>query len=169
VCGSGANFCLVDDRNPGNFFCGADCSQGQACPFGYACRDVTVVFTQSMCSAASPSCPGRVDLPCSNSADCRHGGTCIIPAGQSTGTCAGKCLIASGDPTGLCTCLADSDCAQDTCVMGQCSISRRICSTPFDCAPIHCVDVTPDAGSFGSCLIGQNCAPAPGLSCLDVK
>ena len=83
------------------------------------------------------------------------------------GYCAGACAIDEGDTTGFCTCQVDADCAQETCSLGECSISRRPCTQASDCQqhPIRCVDF--EGG--GGCLIGQNCAPSSGLSCLEVK
>lgn len=165
ICGSGPNYCLIDTAHPGNYFCGADCSDGQACPRGYSCQDVIVVMSQWQCTRADPVCPTNVQLPCTENADCKRGGTCVKAAGQPSGFCAGKCDLAEGDPVGFCSCQTDSDCAQETCSAGECSISRRKCITEKDCRPIHCVDYQ----GGGGCLIGQNCAPANGLSCLEVQ
>lgn len=165
ICGSGANYCLIDTRNPGNYFCGADCSEGQSCPRGYACQDVIVVFTQWACSRSNPACPANPSLPCDDDTDCKRGGTCAKAPGQPTGYCAGACAIEEGDTTGFCSCQVDSDCAQETCTAGECSISRHKCVRDQDCQTIRCVDFQ---GS-GGCLIGQNCAPANGLSCLEVR
>jgi hypothetical protein len=73
--------------------------------------------------------------------------------------------VSEGDENGFCTCQVDQDCAQETCSAGECSISRRACVTDNDCRAIRCVDFQ----GGGGCLIGQNCAPADGLSCNDVK
>src|SRR5262249_3556224 len=51
-CGRGANFCLIDTTTLSNF-CGADCSQGQACPRGYACSDVIVVSHLPTCGSTA--------------------------------------------------------------------------------------------------------------------
>jgi hypothetical protein len=48
---------------------------------------------------------------------------------------------------------------------GECSISRKRCVTSDDCRSIRCVDFS----GAGGCLIGQNCAPASGLSCNDIR
>jgi hypothetical protein len=165
TCGTGANYCLIDTQNVGNFFCGADCSEGQSCPRGYECQDVIVVYTQWACSAANPACPANPALPCTaDGGECRHGGQCVIASGQQVGFCAGQCSVAEGDPEGFCTCQVDADCAQETCSMGECSISRHRCVNDNDCKSIRCVDF----GGVGGCLIGQNCAPANGLSCVQV-
>ncbi len=164
VCGTGANYCLVDTTNGGSF-CGADCSEGQQCPRGYDCSDVVVVYTQWACSRGNPSCPANNALTCMKDSDCKHGGTCVIPTGAAIGTCAGKCAVNEGDNNGFCTCLVDSDCAQESCSAGECSISRKKCVTQADCRPIRCVDF----GGVGGCLIGQNCAPADGLTCVELR
>jgi len=165
ICGSGPNYCLVDTRNPGNYFCGADCSSGQSCPRGYSCEDVIVVLTQWACSRSNPGCPTNPTLPCMTDSDCRRGGSCVKSPGQASGYCGGKCAVSEGDENGFCTCQVDQDCAQETCSAGECSISRRACVTDNDCRAIRCVDFQ----GGGGCLIGQNCAPADGLSCNDVK
>jgi len=165
TCGVGPNYCLIDTRHPGAYYCGADCSQGQSCPRGYGCQDVIVVFTQWACTRSNPSCPTNPALPCTSDAQCKRGGTCVIPAGLASGYCAGKCAIDEGDSTGFCTCQVDSDCAPESCNAGECSISRRKCVGDQDCRTIRCVDFQ----GAGGCLIGQNCAPANGLTCNEVK
>jgi hypothetical protein len=84
--------------------------------------------------------------------------------GQVSGFCGGMCSLREGDNNGFCTCLVDNDCAQETCTQGECSISRRPCVTEQDCHSIRCVDFN----GAGGCLIGQNCAPGDGLTCLQV-
>jgi hypothetical protein len=165
ICGSGPNYCLIDTRHPGNFYCGSDCGAGQSCPRGYACQDVIVVVSQWACSRTNPACPSNAELPCSNDAQCRRGGSCIIPTGQDAGFCAGKCAVDEGDENGFCSCQVDQDCARETCSGGDCTISRRACVNDTDCRSIRCVDFQ----GGGGCLIGQNCAPADGLNCNDVK
>ena len=165
VCGTGANYCLIDTTHAGNFYCGTDCSEGQACPRGYGCSDVIVVFTQWACTKSNPACPTNAGLPCVMDTDCKRGGYCAKATGAASGLCAGRCGIEEGDTTGFCSCQVDADCAQETCSLGECSISRKKCVTEQDCRPIRCVDF----GGGGGCLIGQNCAPTNGLSCLEVK
>jgi len=165
VCGSGPNYCLIDTRNPGNSFCGADCSSGQSCPRGYSCQDVIVVLSQWACTRSNPACPVNVNLPCTKDEECPRGGNCGIQPGQTSGYCAPKCAIDEGDENGFCTCMEDADCAQETCTMGECSISRKPCVTDPDCRSIRCVDFQ----GGGGCLIGQNCAPANGLTCIEVR
>jgi hypothetical protein len=166
VCGTGPNYCLVDNAHPGNSFCGADCSQGQDCPRGYRCADVIVVMRQWACTRSNPACPVNTQYPCTESAQCPRGGNCVKqPGAQQTGYCAPACAVAEGNENGFCSCLVDSDCAQESCSMGECTISRRPCITEQDCRPIHCVDFN----GRGGCLIGENCAPANGLTCLQVQ
>lgn len=165
ICGTGPNYCLIDTRNPGNQYCGSDCGAGQTCPRGYACQDVIVVLSQWECSRANPTCPSNPSLPCTTDADCRRGGSCNKSPGQASGFCGGKCGIEEGDDTGFCSCQLDADCAQETCSGGECSISRRACVNDTDCRSIRCVDYQ----GGGGCLIGQNCAPSNGLSCVEVK
>ncbi len=165
TCGIGANYCLIDTRRRGSPFCGADCAEGQSCPRGYSCQEVIVVSRRQSCSKANPTCAPDMRLSCSNDTECKHGGTCIKAPGQATGACAGKCAIEEGDQAGFCSCQVDSDCAQDTCSQGECTISRRRCINPEDCRRIRCVDF--EGG--GGCFIGQNCAPANGLTCVEVR
>ncbi len=164
-CGIGANYCLIDTANPGNFFCGADCSEGQSCPRGYDCSDVIVVYTKQQCFRAAPACDANPLLVCMKNEDCPFGGTCVISTGMATGTCAGRCAVGENEPAGFCTCLQDSDCAQQSCSAGECTISRKKCVTTNDCRQPRCVDFD----GVGGCLIGQNCAPANGLSCVQVQ
>jgi Cys-rich repeat protein len=166
-CGTGPNYCLVDTVNPGNSFCGADCSDGQACPNGFGCSDVIVVGLPgtASCSAANPSCPANQNLPCVDDTECPRGGVCAKLAGQANGFCAGRCAMREGASQGFCTCLETPDCGQETCSMGECSISRRPCVTEQDCRAIRCVDFH----GAGGCLIGQNCAPSQGLTCLNLR
>jgi hypothetical protein len=167
TCGTGPNFCLVDTYHPGNSFCGADCSQGQSCPNGYACHDIIVVGTAGspQCSPSNPACPVNAALDCTADADCPRGGTCVPDPGQPGGHCAGGCSVGENQSVGYCTCLVDADCAQDSCSAGECTISRRPCVTVNDCPIARCVDFD----GHGGCLIGQNCAPADGLSCNEVQ
>ncbi|MGQ0505196.1 MAG: hypothetical protein ACT4TC_07725 [Myxococcaceae bacterium] len=167
TCGRGANYCLIDTANRGNYYCGVDCSSGEACPRGYGCQDVIVVLQQTQCSRANPYCAPRANArSCTSNADCKHGGNCVIQAGQTSGLCAGKCAIDEGDDFGYCSCEATEDCVQEACGSDQlCTISKRNCNTNADCRTINCVDYQ----GAGGCLIGQNCAPNNGLSCLQVK
>jgi Cys-rich repeat protein len=163
VCGRGPNFCLIDTTHGGNF-CGADCSEGQACPRGYRCSDVVVVFRQWECSA-SKGCAPNPNFPCATDEECPRGGVCAKAPGQPNGHCAARCSIDEGDSIGYCSCLEDADCAQESCSAGECSITRRPCVDSTDCRPIRCVDFR----GAGGCLVGQNCAPAEGLTCLEVR
>jgi hypothetical protein len=165
VCGTGANYCLIDTANPGNYFCGADCAEGQACPRGYSCQDVIVVYTQWACARSNPACPTNPGLPCTEDKDCKRGGVCAKLAGQTSGFCQGQCGVSEGEELGFCSCQVDADCAQQSCSGGECSISRQKCVNDGDCRAIRCVDF--EGG--GGCLVGQNCAPADGLSCLQVR
>lgn len=163
TCGTGANFCIIDTRLASTY-CGADCSEGQACPRGYGCRDIRVVYTRWQCGATQ-ACPGDPTLPCGSDTDCKRGASCLKAAGSDQGLCAGQCRIREGSGFGYCSCQVDADCAQQACSGGECSISRKKCIDKADCATIHCVDFD----GVGGCLIGQNCTPANGLTCAEVK
>jgi len=162
TCGHGANFCITDTRTHSTY-CGADCSSGQACPRGYECRDIRVVLTRWSCDV-SHACQGDPTLPCTLDSDCARGGTCSKLTGASTGYCSGQCRLREGSDFGFCSCQQDSDCVTDTCTQGECSVSRLPCVTDAECRTIRCVE---DNG-VGACLIGQNCTPTNGLTCVDV-
>lgn len=89
VCGTGANYCLIDTAHPGNFYCGTDCAEGQACPRGYACSDVIVVFSQWACGPGN-GCKANETLNCEKDEDCKRGGVCSKLPGQASGKCAGR-------------------------------------------------------------------------------
>jgi hypothetical protein len=161
TCGVGANFCIIDTRSHSNY-CGVDCSEGQTCPRGYGCRDIRVVYSQSRCDASRP-CQPNFALPCQQDSDCKRGGQCI-KTGGAAGFCAGRCRLREGSNFGFCSCQVDFDCALESCTQGKCSISQKACITKDDCRPIHCVDFD----GVGGCLIGQNCTPNNGLTCIEV-
>ncbi len=162
TCGSGANYCIIDTQTDATY-CGADCSQGQACPNGYGCRDIRVVLTRWECDANNP-CKGDTTLPCSADTDCARGGVCLKTDGMITGFCSGQCRLKEGANFGYCSCQTNADCVQQSCSMGECTISRRNCVNDIDCDEIQCVDFN----GVGGCLIGQNCTPANGLTCVQV-
>lgn len=164
LCGAGPNYCLIDTRNRGSY-CGADCSAGQACPRGFSCQDVIVVSGLRQCSRQNPSCPPNPSLPCTEDSQCRRGGTCVKEVGAASGFCAGRCEIDEGDQIGFCGCQVDSDCSTETCSGGECTITKRKCTGDDDCKTIRCVDFQ----RSGGCFIGQNCAPANGLSCAEIR
>lgn len=163
TCGRGPNFCITDTRTASTY-CGADCSAGQQCPRGYGCRDIRVVFTRWQCNA-NQACPGDPSLPCSADRDCQRGGTCVKPPGQMNGSCAGQCILREGASFGFCSCQVNEDCAAESCSMGECTITRRPCVNDDQCRTIRCVDFE----GIGACLIGQNCTPSNGLTCVEVQ
>ncbi len=124
-----------------------------------------MVLTQWACSRSNPACPINQMLPCMNDSECKRGGVCAKNPGEASGFCQGRCAVDEGDEQGFCSCQVDSDCAPESCMAGECSISRKKCVTGEDCKSIRCVDFS----GAGGCLIGQNCAPANGLSCNDIR
>lgn len=167
-CGRGANFCLYSTYTGGTY-CGVDCSQGQSCPNGYDCRDVIVVWTRTQCRSTEECMTPdhRSDIPCERDEDCPNHGMCGRDPGMPTGFCYGACTFHEGANQSFCACVADEDCAQDSCVAETrtCSISKRPCDPKAGgCTKIRCVDF----GNKGGCLIGQNCKPVEGLTCADV-
>lgn len=163
TCGVGANFCIIDTRTSATY-CGADCSEGQQCPRGYGCRDIRIVYSRWMCGDGL-TCPGDPTLPCTEDTDCKRGGKCLKLPGASNGTCAGQCWRREGSSFGYCTCQQDLDCPQQACSQGECTVSRKKCVQDDDCRQIRCVDFE----GVGACLIGQNCTPANGLTCVEVQ
>jgi hypothetical protein len=159
-CGNGPNYCLIDTSHVGAFYCGVDCSAGQVCPRGYACQSVIVVGLPgtAQCSQTQ-GCAPHPDVPCFADGGCPRGGICV------NGQCAGQCRPDESAQIDFCTCISQSDCPRETCSGGECSISRRPCVTDDSCPPFFCVDF----GGVGGCLIGSNCAPANGLTCVEVK
>jgi hypothetical protein len=174
TCGEGPNFCLIDTVDVGAYYCGSDCSQGQTCPRGYSCQDVIVVGLPgtTQCTPIGPAgglepgiCPPSAEMPCTLDSDCPFGGTCQVSSGQDAGYCGGLCSSGEGDKIGFCTCLSDTDCPSESCTAGACDITRQPCITSSDCHFIHCVDFQ----GAGGCWVGENCAPADGLTCLDIR
>ncbi len=167
TCGaSGSNFCLVDTRTVGKYFCGADCGKGQTCPRGFECTDVVIPPTRVSCSSANRSCTPNGGLPCTDDSACSFGASCVKPNGSNNGRCAAPCYIKEGDAAGFCGCQLDTDCAQEQCTVGGwCSITMEPCSSTTPCPKIQCVDV----GGIGGCRIGKNCAPGDGLACDQVR
>ena len=163
TCGRGANFCIIDTRT-NSTYCGADCSEGQSCPRGYGCRDIRVVFTRWQCSATQ-ACPGDPALPCTLDSECKRGGTCSKSPGATQGYCSGQCRLREGSNFGYCSCQVDEDCATESCSAGECTITRRKCVDDSQCRTIRCVDFE----GVGACLIGQNCTPNNGLTCVEVQ
>ncbi len=164
-CGKGPNFCLYSTYTQSTY-CGVDCSDGQACPNGYDCADVIVVWTKTKCTSnaqcASPEF--RSSLRCEQDADCPNHALCDT----GSGFCYGKCTKHEGASESFCACVEDDDCAQDSCNPNDwtCSITRRECDLAGNgCRPIRCVDF----GTQGGCHIGRNCKPLEGLTCDDVR
>jgi len=180
------NYCLIDASKPLGqaFYCGVDCSQGQACPFGYRCRDVRIVTAQNCdADAGLPACaaaPSSVACdPSQNHAGAVGGivNDACDNAGLIGAVCdpAGKCVpqcLGTGE-TGVqafCSCLQDSDCPQDSCDSSTraCTITGAPCivgQVPDPCQ-IRCAQIIdPRLGNVGICRIGQNCAPDQGYTC----
>lgn len=157
-----ANFCLLDRKvSFYRTYCGVDCSQGQACPWGFECRNI-LILTSALCTEDA-DCPARGPA-CASDADC--------PAGRcdaATGRCGGKCSYNEDSKRGYCTCSSDGECPRDTCDPGsrRCRITRKPCSIDGDeCSrAIYCVNM----GDRAACLIGKNCAPGEGITCEDVR
>ena len=162
TCGTGANYCITDTRTASTY-CGADCSGGEICPRGYGCRDIRVVLTRWQCNGSNP-CVGDPALPCGTGSDCKRGGSCLKQPGQSGGTCAGQCRLREGSSFGFCSCQVDEDCVQQQCSAGKCTTSQKKCVNDTDCRKIRCVEFE----GVGACVIGQNCTPANGLTCVEV-
>lgn len=163
TCGTGANYCITDTRTASTY-CGTDCSEGEICPRGYGCRDIRVVLSRWQCSGSNP-CVGDPALPCGSDSDCKRGGSCLKQPGQSGGTCAGQCRLREGSSFGFCSCQVDEDCVQQQCSAGKCTTNQKKCVNDADCRKIRCVEFE----GVGACVIGQNCTPANGLTCIEVQ
>jgi hypothetical protein len=169
TCGAGANFCLYSTYTQ-TTYCGVDCSDGQHCPNGYDCKNVIVVWTRTACTAPDQcTTPDhRSSLACQTDADCPNNGLCGHDPGAPVGFCYGDCKKHEGANMSFCACVADEDCAQDSCVAESqtCSISRKICDPNGNgCFKTRCVQFN----GTGGCVIGQNCKPLEGLTCADVQ
>ncbi len=122
-CGDSKNYCLEDPRNSSGcsrptatcrFFCGVDCSSGQACPAGYACYDIVVVVKNLEC-------------------------TCNTQCANGTGLCACN----EGATSGFCRCRNDQDCglffkcSNGYCILGKnCAPSKGFyCDAPGPACP----------------------------------
>jgi hypothetical protein len=161
--GAEPNFCIIDTRTASTY-CGADCSNGQACPRGYGCRDIRIVFTRWQCSATLP-CPGNPQLPCATDEECKRGGKCLKGNGSPNGFCQGQCRLREGSSFGYCSCIVDEDCPLESCNGDRCSVSKKKCVNNSDCNTIRCADFD----GVGGCGIGQNCTPTNGLTCNEVQ
>jgi hypothetical protein len=192
--GGNANYCLIDTSKAFGqaFYCGIDCSAGQACPNGYQCRDVRIVTAQN-CDPqqALAACPSTMNVPCDPAKnhprtdgqpgimndDCEAVTPPLVGSvcNPKTNTCAAQCTgTGEAGVQSFCSCIRDSDCPQDVCdsATRACSISGKPCivgNVPDDCQStnrIFCVKVAdPRLGPIGYCRIGQNCAPAEGFTC----
>lgn len=119
-CPGSNSLCLYDDRDtPGCqsgdanclFFCGQDCSQGQACPSGTYCSVVGLVSGQAGTSPA--------DL-CSKGQLCQGGPTPL------------ECPVPEGATQGSCPCYSDGDCSA---LGGRCDQATGSCYDGKQCAP----------------------------------
>ncbi len=153
-----ANFCLLDRKvNYFHTYCGVDCSAGQACPWGYMCRDI-LILTHSLCTADT-DCPAHGGA-CETDRDCPQ-----ARCDPATKKCAGKCSFNEDSKKGFCTCVADSECPADQCdtTTRLCAISKKPCTPDgLECGhTIYCVNTSTRA----ACFIGRNCVPALGYTC----
>jgi len=127
-CGERGNYCLTDSTDPTgqSSFCGVDCAQGQACPFGYSCNEVIIIpRTLPFCSAPE---------------------ICLKSPGETSGVCSRYSTV---------TCSVDEDCPEGPpgsdcprynfdCEAGDMCPGGSACPASGRCPP------------FGHCLVGQN-------------
>lgn len=194
-CGTPGNYCLLDTVN-GGAYCGVDCSEGQACPFGYTCLDVIIlprstlppctlpeVCDNGVCSRAGVTC--TVDEDCPEGppgSDCPRAevGNCELDALRPCSVdeeCAdlGRCLkqecrVKEGAAFGICSCTKDSDCPRDRCIDGDLSDTQNPVLGHCELSGHGCYeDAECDiiACVEGGCRLGQNCKPASGRTCAD--
>jgi hypothetical protein len=163
-CGERGNFCLTDSVNGGEF-CGVDCGDGEACPFGYQCNDVIIIppaapfCNGEVCliddGAASGRCSFNASVTCSSDADCPVG----FPGGDCPRAAEGNCRIDQ-----LRACTTDDQCPDgDECVKQECRFSEGdtfgycSCTRDADCPRDRCIDIDPTTG-VGDCeLSGHDC------------
>jgi hypothetical protein len=165
-CGQRGNFCLTDTVNGGEY-CGIDCGDGEACPFGYTCGDVIIIPPQApfcdaeVCIREEGAATGRCSSPqnagvvCSVDDDCPIG----FPGGDCPRARIGNCRIDQ-----LRSCDSDADCADgDECVKQECRFGEGdnqgycSCTRDSDCPTDTCKDIDPTTG-LGSCeLSGHEC------------
>lgn len=168
-CGGGANYCLVDTGDPSgrSYYCGVDCSQGQACPFGYECHDVIILPRSAplcrveKCLAGSCSTGGA---SCTVDQDCLLG----PPGGDCPRARIGNCL---DDQTRSCggddDCCDQPPCGEGLCVVQECRggegdvLGHCTCTRDMDCPIDECRDADlsdPENQVAGDCLIsGHAC------------
>jgi hypothetical protein len=189
-CGDFGNFCLLDTIN-GGAYCGVDCSNGEACPFGYECRDVIILPRTTPTCALPEACVdgacARTGASCTVDEDCPQGppgsdcpeadvGNCDTDVTQSCASdadCSGvcnkqTCRVREGAIQGVCSCTRDSQCPTDVCEGGDIATATQG----------HCglsgracfVDADCDTISCfqGGCWLGRNCKPANDRTCADL-
>jgi hypothetical protein len=190
-CGSRGNYCLLDTIN-GGAYCGVDCSQGQACPNAYECRDVIILPAATLPTCALPeACEAgvcaRSQTSCAQDEDCPEGppgsncpradiGNCdtdVTTACASDADCEGSCLKQEcrgreGASFGVCSCTRNSDCPRDRCVGGDAAAGvRGSCElSGHDCYGDPDCDVITCVQ--GGCLLGRNCKPSNDRTCADL-
>ncbi len=167
ACGEGPNFCLYSTYNQIDY-CGVHCRLGypDECPNGYDCSNVVVFWSNTKCVPPSVGgglyqCALHPSLPCQEDADCPIDGLCDPVAKQ----CRARCVERENANEGICACIVDNDCAQDACVAGYCSNTKKRCDSSKPCTTVRCVDL----GDHGGCVIGANCKPYTGLTCQELR
>lgn len=195
-CGDRANYCLVDTGDPfgQSHYCGVDCWEGQACPNGYACKDVIIVggtltprcdvedCVAGYCTRSGGPCQRDLDCPqgpprgdcarakvgvCAgnNLQDCESDAEC----GGSQGSCRfSECRLRESAAYGFCSCVVDSDCRPDVCRGGSVDeqvLGRCLLSGHKCYSDAEC----PISCVNGGCRIGANCKPDADRRCIDLQ
>jgi hypothetical protein len=171
-CGEPANYCLTDSSDPTGqtSFCGVDCAQQQACPFGYECAEVIIIpQTLPFCSPPevcekqagqqTGNCSFSSNVTCQEDEDCPFG-----PPGSDCPKWQTMC-----DPGD--TCPGGSECppggicpAFGHCLVDQspCELDTDCCEDPTECPEDSCVlqrCVGSEGSAFGycTCTIDSDC------------
>ncbi len=190
-CGAFGNYCLLDTIAGGSY-CGVDCSDLQACPVGYACKDVIILpqatlptcalperCTDSSCERTSSACdvdedcgegPPGSDCPRADVGNCETDATvaCATDADCATGRCLKQtCRVREGAVRGICTCTKDSDCPRDRCLDASAAGAGHCELSGHACfQDADCDTITCVSGG---CLLGRNCKPSNDRTCGDLQ
>ena len=134
-------------------------------------RAATAAGTFGWCSpagSAAPPRPARATPPCPAppTRDCQRGGQLReAPGAALERRLRGPVPAARGQHLRLLQLPGGLGLRHRDLQQGECTITRRKCVNDDQCSTIRCVDFE----GVGACLIGQNCTPSNGLTCVEVQ